>query len=45
MKSDLRAEVAASRQALKDEYLRRPDPRTLLEAFRSFTPVTVSKWM
>jgi len=22
-----------------------PDPRTLLEAFRSFTPVTVSKWM
>jgi [protein-PII] uridylyltransferase len=30
MKSDLRAEVAASRQALKDEYLRRPDPRTLL---------------
>ena len=30
MKSDLRAEVAASRQALKDEYLRRADPRTLL---------------
>jgi [protein-PII] uridylyltransferase len=30
MKSDLRAEVAAARQALKDEYLRRPDPRTLL---------------
>jgi uncharacterized protein (TIGR00730 family) len=22
-----------------------PDPRALLEAFRSFTPVTVSKWM
>jgi [protein-PII] uridylyltransferase len=30
MKLDLRAEVSAERQALKEEYLRRPDPRALL---------------
>ena len=30
MKLDLRAEVSAERQALKEEYLRRPDPRGLL---------------
>jgi [protein-PII] uridylyltransferase len=30
MKHDFRAEVAAARQALKDAYLRRPNPRLLL---------------
>jgi len=30
MKFDLRAEVAAARQALKDAYLKRPNPRALL---------------
>ena len=30
MKSELRAEVAAARQALKNEYLQRPNPRRLL---------------
>jgi [protein-PII] uridylyltransferase len=30
MKPDLRAEVAAARQALRDEYLQKPDPRALL---------------
>jgi [protein-PII] uridylyltransferase len=30
MKFDLRAEVVAARQALKDGYLKRPNPRTLL---------------
>ena len=30
MKLDLRAEVSAERQALKEEYLRRPGPRALL---------------
>ena len=30
MSADLRGEVAAARQALRDAYLRRPNPRTLL---------------
>ena len=30
MKFDLRAEVAAERQALREAYLRRPNPRALL---------------
>jgi [protein-PII] uridylyltransferase len=41
MKSDLRAEVAASRQALKDEYLRRPDPRTLLSKHTRLVDQTI----
>ena len=41
MKSDLRAEVAAARQALKDEYLRRPDPRTLLTRHTRLVDLTI----
>jgi [protein-PII] uridylyltransferase len=41
MKSDLRAEVAAARQALKDAYLRRPNPRQLLAKHTQLVDRTV----
>jgi [protein-PII] uridylyltransferase len=41
MKFDLRAEVAAARQALKDAYLRRPNPRTLLARHAQLVDRTV----
>jgi [protein-PII] uridylyltransferase len=41
MKFDLRAEVAAARQALKDAYLKRPDPRALLTRHTQLVDRTV----
>jgi [protein-PII] uridylyltransferase len=41
MKFDLRAEVAGARQALKDAYLRRPNPRSLLAKHTRLVDATV----
>ncbi|HEY8249294.1 MAG TPA: [protein-PII] uridylyltransferase [Burkholderiales bacterium] len=41
MKFDLRAEVAAARQALKDAYLKRPNPRALLSKHSQLVDRTV----
>jgi hypothetical protein len=41
MKFDLRAEVAAERQALREAYLRRPTPRTLLAKHTQLVDRTV----
>jgi [protein-PII] uridylyltransferase len=41
MKFDLRAEVAAERQALREAYLRRPNPRTLLAKHTQLVDRTV----
>ncbi len=41
MKSDLRAEVAGARQALKEQYLRKPEPRTLLSKHAQLVDRTV----
>jgi [protein-PII] uridylyltransferase len=41
MKFDLRGEVAAARQALKESYLRRPDPKSLLARHTQLVDATV----
>jgi len=41
LKFDLRAEVAAARQALKDAYLKRPNPRALLSKHSQLVDRTV----
>jgi len=41
MKFDLRGEVAVARQALRDSYLRRPDPRALLRSHTQLIDRTV----
>src|SRR5215210_6850635 len=42
MSADLRGEVAAARQALRDSYLRRPNPRALLTEHCHLIDRTVS---
>ena len=41
MKFDLRADVAAARQALRDSYLERPNPRALLASHTRLVDRTV----